>query len=321
MKLGDQLIVTPLDNPCQYQPDWRSYVAMALADGRGARLPSDYAEYAEDPWIRKQAEYAKIAAAGRRIPRRLKPLHTANVWSKGTRPSDVRYRLEPLLLTAASMNVIALDIGGGVVDAEAFVAYERLFFNVRLDDGRLHPSCQLRQYFALPTGEFDENTPQEQIWKMIGALMGYDTLTSVWLWKDAHGRKDDSQETMLDEMWRVAQSRVFMSMFEDRIGHESMAKLLSALTSQTKMIHDSKESGDVGLDTTRTLMAILYKASPQVIGAAKAVDAQATMMRSIRDTLAAEANVARTELPEAGPAAAAAANDEINRVLQGQFKD
>lgn len=318
MKLGDQNIVTPLDNPCQYQPDWRNYVAMALAEPKKQRIPFDYSEYEDDPWIKRQSEYVKAATSGRRLAKKQRSIHLANVWAQGSRPSDVKFRLEPLLLTAASMRVISLDLGGGMIDDDAFVAYEKLFFNVRLDDGRLHPSCQLRQYFALPTGEFDQDTPQEQLWKMIGALMGYDTLTSVWLWKDAHGRKDDSQETMLDEMWRVAQSRVFMSMFEDRIGHESMAKLLSALTSQTKMIHDSKESGDVGLDTTRTLMAILYKASPQVIGAAKAVDAQSTMMRSIKDTLAAEAAVSRTALPVAD---FKAANAELNKLMENKFKD
>ena len=316
MKLGDQTVVTPLDNPCQFQPDWRSYVAMALAQSGRQRLPYEYAEYEDDPWIARQADYLKAVASGKRLARRHRPVHMANLWAQGSRPSDVKFRLEPLLLTSASMRVISLDIGGGTVDDEAFVAYERLFFNVRLDDGRLHPSCQLRQYFALPTGEFDEDTPPEQLWKMIGALLGYDTLTSVWLWKDAHGRKDDSQEAMLDEMWRVAQSRVFMSMFEDRIGHESMAKLLSALTSQTKMIHDSKESGDVGLDTTRTLMAILYKASPQVIGAAKAVDAQSTMMRSIKDTLAAEAAISRVALPAGDKAAA---SGELNRLMASNF--
>lgn len=316
MKLGDRTIVTPLDNPCQYQPDWRNYVAMAIAQSGRQKLPYDYAEYEDDPWIRMQAEYVKAVTSGKRLAKKQKSLHVANLWAQGSRPSDVKFRLEPLLLTAASMSVISLDIGGGMIDDSAFVSYEKLFFNVRLDDGRLHPSCQLRQYFALPTGEFDEDTPKEQLWKMIGALMGYDTLTSVWLWKDAHGRKDGSQESMLDEMWRVAQSRVFMSMFEDRIGHESMAKLLSALTSQTKMIHDSKESGDVGLDTTRTLMAILYKASPQVIGAAKAVDAQSTMMRSIKDTLAAEAAISKVALPRGD---VDAATGELNRLMAGNF--
>lgn len=318
MRLGDRNIVTPIDNPCQFDPDWRAYVAMAFVDKPRVRLQSEYSEYEDDEWIHRQIEFVKAKTSGKKLTQKQKAVNMANVWYRGSRPSDMKFRLEPLLLTAASMHVIALDMGGGAVDDDAFTAYERLFFNVRLNDGRLHPSCQLRQYFALPTGEFDEDTPKEQIWKMIGALMGYDTLTSVWLWNNAHGRTSDSQEAMLDEMWRVAQSRVFMSMFEDRIGHESMAKLLSALTSQTKMIHDSKESGDVGLDTTRTLMAILYKASPQVIGAAKAVDAQSTMMRSIRSTLEAEAAVARTTLPEADTAAA---NAELNRLMENKFKN
>lgn len=316
MKIGDQPIVTPIDNPCQFQPDWRNCVALALIENPGYVPEPEYAEYVDDPWVRRQIDYITDARLGRRLSREQLNMRLANVWYQGTRPSDVKFRLEPLLLTAAGFNVISLDLGGGTVDEDAFVAYERMYFNVRLNDGRLHPSCQLRQYFALPSGEMDDDTSQEQLWKMVGALMGYDTLTSIWLWKDAHGKRHDSQEYMLDEMWRVAQSRVFMSMFEGRVGHESMAKLLSSLTSQTKMLQEAKESGDAGLDTTRTLMAILYKASPQVISAAKDVDAQPAMMRTIKETLEAEAAIDRTSIPKADKEAA---NKEINRLIASNF--
>ena len=316
MKIGEQTIVTPIDNPCQFEPDWRNSVAVALFDNPGYRPDPEYSMYVDDPWIKRQIDYLSALKHGRRLNPAQMNMRMASVWYQGTRPSDVKYRLEPLLLTAVNYSVISLDIGGGTIDEDAFVAYEKMYFNVRLDNGRLHPSCQLRQYFALPSGEMDDETPPEQLWKMIGALMGYDTLTSIWLWKDAHGKRNDSQEYMLDEMWRVAQSRVFMSMFEGRIGHESMAKLLSALTSQTKMLKESKESGETGLDTTRTLMAILYKASPQVIGAAKDVDAQPAMMRAIKETLEAEAAIEKTALPAADTEAA---NAELNKLIASKF--
>ena len=314
MDIGGQTITTPLDNPCQYQPDWRNYVALALARP-GSSVPRGYEEYEDDKWICRQVAYLR-GGGRKRVPQKHRNMRLANMWYQSTRPSDLKYRLEPLLLTAASMDVISLDLGGGIVDTDAFVAYEKMYFNVRLDDGRLHPSCQLRQYFALPTGEFDEDTPKEQIWKMIGALMGYDTLTSVWLWKDAHGRKDDSQESMLDEMWRVAQSRVFMSMFEDRIGHESMAKLLSALTSQTKMIHDSKDEASADLEATKALMSILYKASPQVMESAKVVDAQSHLLSSMQKAIDAEAKIEGVDL---GDFKISDGYDAVDRLLMTNF--
>jgi len=316
LRIGAQTIVTPIDNPCQFDPDWRNSIAIALTDNPGCRLEPEYSEYEDDFWINKQIEYIKTAQRGKRLNQTLLNFRHANVWYQGTRPSDVKFRLEPLLLTAVNYNVISLDLSGGTVDEAAFEAYEKLFFNVRLHNGRLHPSCQLRQYFALPEGEMSDETPPEQLWKMVGALMGYDTLVSIWLWKDAHGRRNDTQEYFLDEMWRVAQSKVFMAMFEGRVGNESMAKLLASLTSQSKLLKESKESGETGLDTTRTLMAILYKASPQVIGAAKDVDAQPAMMRAIKDTLDAENAIAKTVLPEADKEAA---NAEINKLLSSKF--
>ena len=316
MRIGAQTIVTPIDNPCQFDPDWRNKTAIALMENPGFRLDPEYSDYANDKWIKGQIDYIKAANKGRRLTDSQMNFRHANVWYQGTRPSDVKFRLEPLLLTAVNYSVISLDLSGGTVSDKAFQTYEKLYFNVRLDNGRLHPSCQLRQYFALPEGEMDDETPPEQLWKMVGALMGYDTLVSIWLWKDAHGKRYDTQEYFLDEMWRVAQSKVFMSMFEGRVGHESMAKLLASLTSQSKLLKESKESGETGLDTTRTLMAILYKASPQVIGAAKDVDAQPAMMRAIKETLDAENAIAKTVLPEADKEAA---NAEINKLLSSKF--
>lgn len=285
MEVGNTTIVTPIDNPCQYDPDWRNEIAVALTDYPGAKIDPDYIEYKSDPWIKAQIKYYSAVRREQRLTDEQKSLRLANIWFRGSSVSDTKFRLEPLLLTPVSYDIISLDIGGGSVPVDAFEAYEKLYFNVRLDNGRLNPSCQLRQYFALPSGELANDTPVEQVWKMVGALMGYDTLVTIWLWADAHGIKNNSQEYMLDEMWRVAQSRLFMSIFTNRVGHESMSKLLASFTSQKKLIQDQKESGQVGLDTTKALMAILYKSSPQIVSAAKDVDALPAMTNAIKSRL------------------------------------
>ena len=207
MELGNTVIVTPSDNPCQFEPDWRNSVASAIIDFPDDEFPKEYVDYKKDPWIIKQVDFMRSVRSGKELTKNQKKLRLANIWYHGSLVSDVRFRLEPLLLTSVGIDVIALDICGDIDMSDAISAYEKLYFNIRDNDGRLHRSCQLRQYFALPSGEMDLDTPPEQIWKMVGALMGYDTLTSIWLWSDAHGRNHTSQEYMIDEMWRVAQSR------------------------------------------------------------------------------------------------------------------
>lgn len=317
MEIGNITIVTPMDNPCQYDPSWRNDIAMALVDFPNEKLDPEYVIYKNDPWIKRQVTYLKAVKSGKALTKDQHNLRLANIWYQGSRLSDTRYRLEPLLLTATNFNVISLDIGGGNIPVDAFKAYERLYFNIRLDDGSLNKSCQLRQYFALPTGELDKDTPPEQLWKMVGALMGYDTLVNIWLWTDAHGKVKDSQDFMLDEMWRVAQSSLFMNIFANKVGNESMAKLLASFTAQTKMLRDEKESGQSGLDTTRTLMAILYKSSPEIISAAKDVDALPTMTEAIRARIAAQRAIGSQQIEDAGKEVG---EDALNAKLAEHFK-
>ena len=324
MVLGESVVVTPIDNPCQYDPNWRHLIAVALVEEPRLRFDVEYLDYKDDPWIKRQIDYLKYVkkASTSNHPPKItdsqKSLRLANIWSQGTRPSDVRFRLEPLLLTAVALEVIKLDIGGDAIPVDVFQAYEKLYFNIRTNDFRLNPSCQLRQYFALPSGEFNNDTPVEEIWRMVGALMGYDTLVNIWLWSDAHGISNGSQDHMLDEMWRVAQSRLFMNMFRNEVGNESMAKLLSAFTSQSKMLQDAKSTGEVGLDTTRALMALLYKSSPQIVSVAKSVDMVTATNQVIRERLALQQAIGRTRVEDAGQSAGIKA---VNAVIQDRFKN
>lgn len=300
MRIGDRtVVVTPIDNPCQYDPDWRSAVASAFADDPYARVDPEYQRYRNDPYVRRQVQY--LRSNGRDRGRDRMSVRLANLWAQGASVSDVRFRLEPLLLTAADYETIALDLTGDGEDRDAIEAYERLFFNIRDGEGRLSRSCQLRQYFAMPSGEIDENTPPEAMWKMVGALMGYDTLVAIWMWKDAHGIVNRSQEYMLDEMWRVAQSRLFMSMFANRVGHESMAKLLASISAQQKMLHEDKDAGQLGNELTTTLMQVLRLTMPKVLGSvANEVDAQRAVVEAINARLEAERAVESIDIGTTG---------------------
>ena len=309
MEYGSESIVTPIDNPVQFDPDWRNAIATAAVDYPRVKVDPVYQDYLRDPWIKQQIEYLQLARSGRALSKRHSPFRLASTWYQGSNVSDAKMRIEPLLLTAAGYDVIAEDIGGGNVPEGVFETYEKLYFNVRRDDGSLSKSCQLRQYFALPEGQFGKDTPPEKLWKLVGALLGYDTLVTMWLWGDASGLTARSSEYMLNEMWRVAQSRLFMHIFSDRVGHESMAKLLGAFTAQSKMLHDSASGTGPVFDTARTLMALLANTRPTIIGAAAVVDSVPDLTASIRAKLAAQKTISHTEVDDIGMEAGAAALD------------
>lgn len=318
MEYGSETIITPLDNPVQFDPDWRNAFATAAVDFPHTRIDPMYAEYRDDPWIARQIAYLKRVRAGRSIGAEHAACRLASTWYQGNRVSDAKMRIEPLLLTSVPYETITADIGGGAVSRDVFETYEKLYFNVRDVHGSLSKSCQLRQYFALPEGTITKDTPPERLWKMVGALMGYDTLVTIWLWGDASGLNARSSEYMLNEMWRVAQSRLFMHIFSDRVGHESLAKLLSAFTSQAKMLHDASSGSGQAFDTARTLMTLLSNTRPTIIGAAAAVDSVPELTNMIRERLAAQKAVAAQEIEDNGTSAGEA---ELTRAIEAHFKE
>ena len=318
MEYGSESIVTPIDNPVQFDPDWRNAIATAAVDYPRVKVDPLYRDYLQDPWIKQQIEYLQHVRSGRALSKRHTVFRLASTWYQGSSVSDVKMRIEPLLLTPVGYDVISEDIGGGNVPDDVFETYEKLYFNIRDAKGRLSRSCQLRQYFALPEGQIANNAPPEKLWKMVGALMGYDTLVTMWLWGDASGLTARSSEYMLNEMWRVAQSRLFMHIFSDRVGHESLAKLLSAFTGQAKMLHDSASGTGQVFDTARTLMALLANTRPTIIGAAAVVDSVPDLTAAIRAKLAAQKTISNTEIDDKGFDEGAA---ELDAAIARHFKD
>ena len=318
MEYGSESIVTPIDNPVQFDPDWRNAIATAAVDYPRVKVDPLYRDYLQDPWIKQQIEYLQHVRSGRALSKRHTVFRLASTWYQGSRVSDVKMRIEPLLLTPVGYDIISEDIGGGSVPEDVFETYEKLYFNIRDAKGQLSRSCQLRQYFALPEGQIANNTPPEKLWKMVGALMGYDTLVTMWLWGDASGLTARSSEYMLNEMWRVAQSRLFMHIFSDRVGHESLAKLLSAFTGQAKMLHDSASGTGQVFDTAKTLMALLANTRPTIIGAAAVVDSVPDLTAAIRAKLAAQKTISSTEIDDKGFDEGAA---ELDAAIARHFKD
>lgn len=318
MQIENLTIVLPIDDPCAYEPSWRHSLGQALASHR-IKTPSLYAKCVKDKIVTKYVAYLKAEKEGKELTDDQQMMRLARSWYDNPSPAGVRFRLEPLLLTGATMETIMLDISGGMVPKEVFVYYEKLFFNIRDDEGRLSKSCQLRSSFAMPNGdELEDATPQEA-WKAIAALMGYDVLMHVWMWKDAHGLSTRGPEFLLDETWRAAQSRLFLSVFQNKVGHKSLSDILAAYTSQVKLIRDGRGLGDEGNDTTKALMAVLYQTSPQMIQISQDVDAMNAETAAIQSRIEGQLAIERQKINDKGKAASDAVIDvQIANAVSGR---
>ena len=300
MRINDTVIVTPIDNPGQFDPDWRNSIAIGLMESE-ERVDPAYLQYANDPWVRKQMAFFRALKRDMPLSREQLDLRLANIWFQGTSLADVRFRLEPLLLTAVSFDIISLDIAGNTDFVGVIKAYERLYFNIRDNAGRLSPSCQLRQYFALPSGDYTRDTPKEQTWKMIGALYGYDTLTGMaWEWRNAHGLVNDSQEYRNDEMRRVIQSKLFVQIFSERVGHTSMANILDSVITQQKLIQEGKGSGSTDTEMAKAMQGMLSLMSPRLVSSVGADVDRLQLEEASAARLRAESAVDAVDIGEVG---------------------
>jgi len=305
-------IVLPVDDPCAYEPTWRNSLARAIIDLRPQASSIDpiYKQYFSDKYVQKFVKYLKAESSGKQLTEEQTRIRIALMWFENPSPSGVRFRLEPLLLTGATMETIMLDISGGTVPMDVFTFYEKLFFNIRDDEGRLSKSFQLRQAFAMPNGDDLRDADQTEIWKAIAALMGYDVLMHVWMWRDAHGLSTKGLDFLLDETWRAAQSRLFISVFADRVGHKSLSDILAAYTSQFKALREQRMTSDDGNDTTKALMAVLYHTSPHMISVARSVDELADETAAIQSRITSQLAIDKQKIQDRGSAVSDAVVDE-----------
>lgn len=317
MQFGNATIITPLDNPVQYDPDWRNSFAVAALDYPDAKIDSEFQCYRKDEHIQRHIAYLKAARNDRTLTPDQKLYRLASTWYQGTRSADTKFKIEPLLLTPVSFDIISLDIGGGVVDPEVFKVYERLYFNVRLDDGKMHPSCQLRTYFATPDGPPGPTTPVETVWRAVGANLGYDALASMWLWSDAHGLGNKGPEYLLQELWRVAQATVMGDIYSRRVDHLNLSMLMGRITDHERMRRETAATGGEATDTLKVMLGMLAMTKPELIAAAKDTDEEVVLTASIRNRIAAQRNISTQSLEDRGALAGA---EGLTKLIGDNFK-
>lgn len=341
-------VTTPVDDPCQFNPAWRSLIAGYLFQS-GVRSDDDfesvnkfggvtvsatdeadspedqrksgkkkvgkagksgkkdikkkavkkkirpippfdtnpeYRQYASDRWIRLMVGMMDARSRGHLMEQEHVPFRLADMWYREPdSESAMKKRIEPLLLTEATIETITLDLIGVPSAQPAIEAYEKLYFNCRDDNFALSSSGQLVQKFAMPWGplrtflrkweDLDEDgfciqdgrpiAKDSDIWRAIAATMGYDALIYAWKWnRRAHGMKSDSLESMIELSWKVAVMQLMSDMFTGNIKHEDAARILAAYTAQAKKISEDRNEGGDGDDTTMALLAIMAAAAPKM---------------------------------------------------------
>ena len=317
MQYGNTTIVTPYDNDLEYDADWRSAFAMASLDYPKAKILPVYHKYRSDSYIQAQIEYLRAVQRGTRLTTEQECLRLASTWFQNTRTTSVKFRLEPLLLTPVGMDIIQQDLGGKETPLLAFLAYEKLYFAVRNEDFTQKDSIHARNYFAMPSSQLTPATPIESVWRLVGALHGYDTLVLSWGWSQAHGLKSTDPEYLTQELWRAAQSSIFMDLFAGRVPGMFMPQLLTAVTNQTRMRRETGGDKAKLSEQDQTMYEWLQLARPVMAEVAKSVDTDPNRTLELKGRLAIQQRINKQSINDAGPEVGV---EKLNTIIANGFK-
>lgn len=306
MEIGEQtnnvVVWTPYDALYpQFDSSWRHGVSKAMVDHPNwiCTLP----EISNDPWIIGLRDYihqCRFMGPNGVLDKRLRPYQYVMAWHSSGNLSQLRFRLEALLLTGAPFEVISMDLSGGDIPPAIFQLYEKIFFNVRTKDGRLHESSFIRMNAALPNGMvLDQNTPEDALWKYIAIRFGYTGLVWFWGMPDPHGKRDNDT-FILDELWRAAQALLMDSVLRGTINNFDLNHNLGQYIDYQRMRHEIGQTSGKENQAEMILLQVLQKFAPKMLAASTELDKQHERTAAIRSRLAAQENVAQQVIPDFG---------------------
>lgn len=280
---ADVVIDTPIDDPTQYNPNWRHKIAeLFLADPK-LKLPTLYKDYQKDEYIRKHAEFLK-AVKEDKVTKEQDGYRFAYRWSQQLKHSASRFKIEPLLLTPVSTDTIAKAMSGKALSKEPFELYERIFFNIRDENWDLNQSCHLRMHFALPEqAKVTSETQIPELWKVVGVQGGYMGLCRLWVWHSAPGVEDFDSRYLAQEAWRTAQATMLERIVKGQMKDFDLINWAGKFT-ESERLRNETNGTDSGANKMATmLLDVLSHAAPKVLEVSRTVDETAAINAKLEE--------------------------------------
>ena len=242
MLIADTEIATPLDKAYAYNMDWRYKVASVLEDRR------EIHRLMADEWVYAQIQYLGLVddeefndcledavCARHVVGNQLRDVAEANsIYQSG--PGDHTHeRLEALLLCPElSYKVIAHEFN---INENVVRMFEKIFFNVRDDEGRLYGYSGLLMYAALKGArKYDSTRPAEEsdpaLWRIISFEGGYKPLYSLWAWQFKGDLAGFTGPDIMVDMMRNLYRQMDKFLRSDHVDSRALAQMLTTLMQQ-----------------------------------------------------------------------------------------
>lgn len=309
MDICGKIVRTPYDETYpDYDPNWRSLVAKFWAESAGRWLPPPFIN--DDIYIRQFVEYlqyeANVNTSGPidfwRTPARYQPYRMAQSWHSSAEPRDlVKYKIEPLLLTGAPLEVIAKDVGGKHIPPQVLRTYEKLYFNVRDENDDLVQSCHVCMRFAFDGHlEMGDRVPMSTFWKVHAYQLGYVGIHTAWHTPHPAGTyKDD--KLFNNELMRMIKSTMVNRLVRGDVNNFDLNAMLGQYVNYENMVINRGIAGVDKEDPARTqLVKVLRAFAPQVLEAAMTVDQKKEQTGQLKQRFEANSAVLRQQGYDAG---------------------
>lgn len=208
MDFNGNKIKTPKDHPWDFDPDWRNEIAKGVVDTGAISHP-----YGSDEYIRWQVQFLKAVNSDDERPlsrydRTLyrgteQPEHRAVVRAhqlyNSSGASCMRDKVDAMLLCPELslediVNVLSSqNMSSDPLDLQV---YEKLYFNIRDDAGKVDAGCWLREWFA-SRGQMQilrQDLPA--YWRVLAFQGGHKLLFSIWRWPAINIEEADKEQHM-----------------------------------------------------------------------------------------------------------------------------
>ena len=301
MEIFGTQVITPYDDDFPENADWRNTIALLWADH--PNWHPEVPEIREDKWIIEHKDFflhfRAYGAKNLNSPK-WRAHKRVLAWHGGETINALKFRLEPLLLTGASFELIAEDLGGSRLTAHEIELYCRLFFDLREEDGALLRSCFIRAYNALPdTGLMGADTPLDMLWKTTGMYLGYGGLIYMWKWP-IDPKTLGGEKFLFQEMMRAAQAMQMERIMRSQISNFDLNAIIGNYTNYERMLSDTGTKTQEAGEAELAMLGVMKLVAPKMLPAAKTVDKQRAETAAIQSRLMADHNIAQQMIMDAG---------------------
>ena len=326
MEYPGQTIYTPYDEDpgAPYLPHWRHLIARVWLDNENLRLNS--VKLFEDDYLQQYYEVMKIynMSSDKRV--KLSDSQRGYLYALSRLEErgieSERMRIEAMLLTNVSYDVISKDLDPDRLDPEYVRAFERIGFNIRNEAGITTQSCYLKTRFSIPVGaSLTTAVPLSVRWRFVASTLGYTGLMHEWEWRNGCHGELKSPEYLARERYLQVATMIYGRILAGGPENLDILGYLGHTVDRERVNNEKVVSHGQADKSGAILMQIVHTSGPKMLSAALSTDEELEQKKALKTHIQAKAAIAATKIQDKGRAVGnEIVNDELIKKISNPEK-